>query len=147
MKITERLGLFVSHAEALAIERDALRALAIEQGGASVGLDPQTLDRDVAGLLVGLGLGDVFRADVARGVRPVDARDFVRRWTLALDTGAPRVRRQPLRPLLHDGNPATPGQKVVRGRTKPRALPKEARPIRSAPTLITIEEAETNDSA
>jgi hypothetical protein len=119
----------------------------VELGGAAVGLDPRTFDRDVAGLLVGLGLGDVFRADIARGVRPIDARDFVHRWTRALETSAPRARRQPLRPLLHHGNPATPGQKVVRGRSKPPALPKEARPIRSAPTLITIEEGDTNDSA
>ena len=138
MNIAERLHLFVAHAEALAMERDAVRALAIEQGGAAVGLDPAALDRDVAGLLVGLGLGDVLRADLARGARPLDARVFCERWSQRLEDAAAHRTRAPLRPLLHDGNPTTPGQKVVRSRSKTPARPKDA-PVsllRSAPTLI-----------
>ena len=134
----DALLLIAVHAAALADARATLRNAAIHHGGAASGLDPRGLDRDIVGVCASLGLGDLFSADLARGARPLSPEGFREKWE-TLDEPVP-TRRSVLRPLMHNG-PATPGQKRVRGRSKPRALPRDVSPVRSAPTLITIEEA------
>src|SRR5436309_7822641 len=118
MTTSEDITRIVAHAGPLADAYGQVRNACVEAGGGSVGLNPHTLARDVAGLLVSLGLGDIIAPDIARGARPIEPEAFRAKWSLSLEDSGPRQRRAPLRAPYSDGNAATPGQHEVHGRSK-----------------------------